>query len=245
MVISLLSAFLSSLIVTWLLIRFESAHCHLSFDSDLLGPQKFHKFPVPRIGGISIAIGIAASILFRLQSNSGSIIEVTLLVCAMLAFAIGLAEDLTKKIGIKTRLTFIATAAGIAAFYLGAQIGRLDIPGIDHLLTLPGIAIIFSIFAITGLANAYNIIDGFNGLASMVGFLTLIGLTYISYEVGDPLMMYLCLVMAVSILGFFFWNFPRGLIFLGDGGAYLIGFWIGTTTIMLVSRHPNISPWFA
>jgi len=46
-------------------------------------------------------------------------------------------------------------------------------------------------------------------------------------------------------LGFFIWNYPRGLIFLGDGGAYLIGFWIASLSILLVSRHTEVSPWFA
>ena len=243
--IGLLVAFFSSFIATLLIIRFQHLHSHMSADSDLSGPQKFHKISVPRIGGISIAAGIFTATLFRLQSNPSSSIETILLVCAIPTFAIGLTEDLTKKVGVKTRLFFTAIAAGMAAIYLGALITRLDIPGIDYLLALPGVALIFTIFAVTGLANAYNIIDGFNGLASMVGIITLMGITYVSYTVGDPLMMYLSLVMAASILGFFLWNYPRGLIFLGDGGAYLIGFWIAIITVMLVARHNNISPWFA
>lgn len=116
--------------------------------------------------------------------------------------------------GVKTRLIFTAIAAAMAALYLGAQITRLDAPGIDYALALPGVALIFTIFAITGLANTYNIIDGFNGLSSMVAIITLMGLTYVGYTVGGPLMMYLSLIMAGSILGFFLWNYPRGLIFL-------------------------------
>ncbi|OZB49070.1 MAG: hypothetical protein B7X60_02305 [Polynucleobacter sp. 39-45-136] len=243
--IGLLAAFFSSFIATLLIIRFQHLHSHISADSDLSGPQKFHKISVPRIGGIGIAIGIFVATLLRLQSHDGVNIEALLVMCAIPTFAIGLTEDLTKKVSVKTRLTFTAVAALLACIYLGAQINRLDIPGIDYLLSIPAIAIIFTVFAITGLANAYNIIDGFNGLSSMVGIITLMGLSYVSYAVGDPLMMYLSLVMAASILGFFLWNYPRGLIFLGDGGAYLIGFWVAVVTVMLVARHDNISPWFA
>jgi len=50
--------------------------------------------------------------------------------------------------------------------------------------------------------------------------------------------------MIGPICGFFVWNYPRGLIFLGDGGAYLIGFWISITGILLVERNPQVSPWF-
>ena len=241
----LLAAFFSSFIATLLIIRFEHLHSRFSSDSDLSGPQKFHTASVPRIGGVSIAVGILAATLLRLQTTPTSIFEITLLICAVPVFGIGLTEDLTKKIGVKTRLIFTAIAAAMAANYLGAQITRLDIPGIDYVLTIPGVAIIFTVFAVTGLANAYNIIDGFNGLSSMVGIITLMGLAYVSFVVGDPLLMYLSLMMAGAILGFFVWNYPRGLIFLGDGGAYLIGFWVAIISVLLVARHPNVSPWFA
>jgi len=70
-------------------------------------------------------------------------------------------------------------------------------------------------------------------------------LAYVSFIVGDLSLLYLCLVMTAAILGFFVWNYPRGLIFLGDGGAYLIGFWVAIISILLVARHNNISAWFA
>lgn len=243
--IGLLVSSFTSFIVTLLIIRYQSFHISLSADADITGVQKFHTIPVPRIGGIGIATGLFAAILFRLQSHTDTSIETTLLLCAIPAFAIGLTEDFTKKVGVKIRLLITAIAATMASIYLDAQIIRLDIFGVDYLLALPGVGLIFTIFAITGLANAYNIIDGFNGLSSMVGVITLMGLTYVSYLLGDPLMMYLSLIMAGAILGFFIWNYPRGLIFLGDGGAYLIGFWIAVISIMLVVRHPLVSPWFA
>ena len=243
--ISLLSAFFASFITTLLIIRFKHMHGKFSGDHDLSGPQKFHTGSVPRIGGISIAVGVLAATLMHLQGNPAPAFEITLLLCAIPTFAIGLTEDLTKIVSVWTRLLFTALAAGLATHYLGAQIYRLDIPGIDYLLSIPLVAIVFTVFAITGLSNAYNIIDGFNGLSSMVGIITLLGLAYVSFIVGDTLITYLSLMMASSIIGFFIWNYPRGLIFLGDGGAYLIGFWIGLISILLVARHPQISPWFA
>ncbi len=243
--ISLLSAFFASFITTLLIIRFKHLHGKFSGDHDHLGPQKFHIGSVPRIGGISIAIGILAAILASLQANGAASLKVTLLLCAIPTFAIGLTEDLTKKIGVKTRLLFTAFAAGLAVHLLNASIIRLDIWGIDYLLNIPFMAIVFTIFAITGLANAYNIIDGFNGLSSMVGIITLLGLAYVSFLLQDSTMLSLSLIMVGAILGFFIWNYPRGLIFLGDGGAYLIGFWIATLSVLLIARHPTISPWFA
>lgn len=241
----LLASFLSSFVATLLIIRFKHLHEQFSADSDLSGPQKFHTNIVPRIGGISIAIGLFTSILFRFQNNLTPIPEITLLICAIPTFAIGLTEDLTKKISIRLRLIFTAVAAILVVYLIPAQITRLDIPYIDFVLSIPVVGAALTIFAITGLANAYNIIDGFNGLASMVGIITLLAIGYVSFAVADPLMMYLSLIMAAAILGFFIRNYPRGLIFLGDGGAYLIGFWIASLSVMLTFRHQEISPWFA
>jgi UDP-GlcNAc:undecaprenyl-phosphate/decaprenyl-phosphate GlcNAc-1-phosphate transferase len=126
--ISLLSAFFASFITTLLIIRFKNLHETLSSDHDLSGPQKFHTGSVPRIGGISIAVGVLAAILVNLQANPATVFKVTILLCAIPTFAIGLTEDLTKVVSVRTRLLFTALAAGLAAYYLGAKIPRLDIP---------------------------------------------------------------------------------------------------------------------
>jgi UDP-N-acetylmuramyl pentapeptide phosphotransferase/UDP-N-acetylglucosamine-1-phosphate transferase len=169
----------------------------------------------------------------------------TAIACSIPAFAIGLTEDITKKIRVLTRLLMVSIGAFIAIYCLGLGINRLDIPWVDTALSIPFLSILITCFAITGLANAYNIIDGFNGLASMVGIITLMAIAYVAFRVGDVPMVIMALALIGSIAGFFVWNYPRGLIFLGDGGAYLIGFWIGITSILLVNRNPQISPWFA
>ena len=241
----LLAAFLVSFFVTIVIIQTQKWHMHFSADSDLSGPQKFHKTAVPRIGGTAILFGICVAIFLRYQSFDHHPQEVILLMCALPVFLIGVVEDFTKKISVRLRLIFTAIGALLASYFLNVQITRLDIPVLDVALSLSFVAILFSVFAITGLANAYNIIDGFNGLSSMVGMITLMALGYVSHLVNDPLITYLSFSMVAAILGFFIWNYPKGLIFLGDGGAYFIGFWIATLSILIVARHKNISPWFA
>jgi len=243
--LELIVAFLSSFIATLLIIRLKHLHQHFSGDADLIGPQKFHQGVVPRIGGISVAIGLFSSIMIDTLKIGLDSTQFIFMVCAIPTFAIGLTEDLTKKVSVRIRLLFTAISAMCAIYLLNIQITHLDIPFIDLVFTIPFVGIVFTVIAVTGLANAYNIIDGFNGLSSMVGIITLLGITYIAYLFGDVTIIYLSLIMAAAILGFFIWNYPQGLIFLGDGGAYLIGFWIGTLSIMLCYRHPEISPWFA
>jgi UDP-N-acetylmuramyl pentapeptide phosphotransferase/UDP-N-acetylglucosamine-1-phosphate transferase len=99
--------------------------------------------------------------------------------------------------------------------------------------------------AITGLTNAYNIIDGLNGLACLIAMTTLFFLGSIGYELNDLLIVQLCTYIIGGLLGILFWNFPKGLIFIGDGGAYLVGIWIAAITILMINRHSEISPWFA
>jgi UDP-N-acetylmuramyl pentapeptide phosphotransferase/UDP-N-acetylglucosamine-1-phosphate transferase len=121
----------------------------------------------------------------------------------------------------------------------------VQILGIDNLMmAYPFVAVAITCFAVGGVANAFNIIDGYNGLASVVSAMILAGLAYVSYYLGDRLILVAAVGMLGAIGGFLIWNYPRGLIFLGDGGAYFIGFIIGTLSILMLARHPKVSPWF-
>lgn len=242
---SLLTAFFTSFFATILIIRTQKLHGRFSGDLDFDGPQKFHTTVVSRIGGLAIGFAVFISIVLHYKDEVGNIEELFLLTSSLPAFGIGIIEDITKKVSVRTRLAFTAIGASIAIFLLGLQINYLDIPYIDALVAIPAISIALTIFAITGLANAYNIIDGFNGLSSMVGMIALLAIGYMGIQFNDSLLIFLSFAMVAAILGFFIWNYPRGLIFLGDGGAYLIGFWVATLSILVVNRHSEISPWFA
>jgi UDP-N-acetylmuramyl pentapeptide phosphotransferase/UDP-N-acetylglucosamine-1-phosphate transferase len=102
----------------------------------------------------------------------------------------------------------------------------------------------FAVFAIMGLTHAFNIIDGYNGLAGSVAGMIGLALAHISLQVGDRQLAALSLCLVAVTAGFLFWNYPRGLIFAGDGGAYLWGVVIALISILLVQRHPQVSPWF-
>jgi UDP-N-acetylmuramyl pentapeptide phosphotransferase/UDP-N-acetylglucosamine-1-phosphate transferase len=154
-----------------------------------------------------------------------------------------LTEDLTKKIGVLIRLA-ATFASGILAWLLsGISLNRLDILGVDWLLGWPVISIIFTAFAVAGIANAINIVDGFNGLASGLVAISLVALGFVAQSVGDITLMNVCILLFAVVLGFMAMNFPFGKIFMGDGGAYLIGFCLGWVAILLPIRNPSISPW--
>jgi UDP-N-acetylmuramyl pentapeptide phosphotransferase/UDP-N-acetylglucosamine-1-phosphate transferase len=162
----------------------------------------------------------------------------------MPVFLGGLAEDISKKVRARVRLSLALASGAIAYLWLGAAVTHVGIIGLDWVLQFSLVSFIFTIFAIAGAANAINIIDGYNGLASVVSAMILAGLAYVSYYLGDRLILVAAVGMLGAIGGFLIWNYPRGLIFLGDGGAYFIGFIIGTLSILMLARHPNVSPWF-
>ena len=92
------------------------------------------------------------------------------------------------------------------------------------------------------MVNAFNLIDGLNGLASFVGISTAITLSYIAFEINQVDVMRFLFIFSACILGFTVLNFPVGKIFLGDAGAYLIGHLLVWTAIILVNHSSDVSP---
>jgi UDP-N-acetylmuramyl pentapeptide phosphotransferase/UDP-N-acetylglucosamine-1-phosphate transferase len=241
------SCFLVSLLATLLIIRSSMRHGHLSADHDLSGPQKFHTRVVPRIGGLGVMLAMLVGLLVAQIKHAPWIQSlVWLVICSLPAFVAGITEDLTKNVSPRRRLLATAASAALGCWLLDAIVTRTTIPGIDPLIAwLPAAAILLTIFIITGLANAINIIDGFNGLSSMCVLMMLLALSYVGYQVGDLFVFNAALIIAGAVLGFFLWNFPKGLIFLGDGGAYLLGFLVAELSVLLTHRNPEVSPIFA
>ncbi len=238
-------SFLASLIATLLVVRSSSLHSWLSADHDFSGPQKFHTHAVPRIGGVGVIIAMAVAGVFDYFMRAGASPYFWLfLACALPAFLAGIAEDLTKKVAARWRLLATCVSAALAIWLLGGLIVRTDIPGIDQLITMAPFAVALTLLCVTGVANAINIIDGFNGLASMCVMMMLLGIAYVAFQTGDQFVASTALTAAGAVFGFFVWNYPAGMIFLGDGGAYFIGFVLAELSVLLLGRNAVVSPIF-
>lgn len=243
---ALVIAFVLSLAATLLVVRYSHLHEHITADHDTNGVQKFHDSPVPRIGGLGLVMGLLGALGFRyFQNHEVGGFGLLLLATAIPAFGLGFIEDLTKRVGVKVRLMATAASAVLAGYLLTAWLTSLQIFGIDDVMAAyPWVAIGVTCFAVAGVANAFNIIDGYNGLSGMVGVIILGGIAYVAFKLSDYEIMIAALAMMGAILGFLVLNYPRGLIFLGDGGAYLIGFWVAELSVLLTARHPEVSKWF-
>lgn len=242
----LILSFLVSFGVTIIVVRMGDTLFSSGADHQLDGPQKFHARPVPRIGGVSVFIAMVVGVAWigmREDRQSASLAGL-LLLSALPTLMAGLWEDLTKRVSPRRRLAATAASAGLAVWLTGEWITRTHIPGIDTIIALPVAAVALTLLVITGVANAVNIIDGFNGLASMCAMLMFAAIAYVAFQCSDWVVFSVAIAMLGAIFGFFVLNFPAGLIFLGDGGAYFIGFILATLGILLVERNEAVSPIF-
>lgn len=207
------------------------------------GIQKFHTAPTPRIGGVPIVLALLV-VWGRVGAEVQTLLT-PILMAGLPAFLFGVAEDITKRVGVLHRL--LATmASGVLAWWLtGYSLMRLDVPGLDLLLQWLPLSVLFTAFAVGGVANSINIIDGFNGLASLSTTLAFLGLAGVAHAVGDSSLAVVCLMLAAAVFGFFCVNWPFGKLFLGDGGSYFIGFALAWVAVLLVQRNSGVTAFAA
>jgi UDP-N-acetylmuramyl pentapeptide phosphotransferase/UDP-N-acetylglucosamine-1-phosphate transferase len=247
---NLLMALAVSFAVCLLNLATKRWHGRYSMDSDLRGIQKVHRNPVPRTGGIALFAGV---LVVALEGEFGAdamfageparIAMLKLLVAALPAFLSGIVEDLTKAVAPRTRLYSILASACLAAWLLGAPLPRLDVWGLDTLLTVLPVSIVVTAIAVAGVTNSINIIDGFNGVAGMAVLIIVAGMGFIAWQAGDMLIVQLAAATIGTTIGFLLLNYPAGRLFMGDSGAYFLGFMAAEIAVLTVVRNPGINAW--
>jgi len=239
---SAIAAFSASLLCALLLVLSKGWHGSFTMDEST-GIQRAHEHPTPRVGGIALVLGVLAGWAVA-EPNSKAILG-PLLLAGTPAFVFGLAEDVTKRVSVMSRLLATMLSGVVGWFITGFSVTSLQLPGLDWLLTFTGFSVMFTAFAVGGVANAVNIVDGFNGLAS--GFITLAmtGLALIALSVNDTSLAIACMSVGVATLGFFVVNWPWGKLFLGDGGSYFGGFSLAWAAVLLTERNDNVTPFAA
>lgn len=245
-----LLAFLLSLVLTlWVRRAFLRSCTVYSPDA----PQRFHLGHVPRVGGLGLLAGwsvaLAALPILQWAGMAGNIsLDSRLsnwLLMLLPAFSGGVLEDLTQRLAVRWRLVLTVSSGFLAWWLLGVTVPSLGFDWIDGFWSQwPLLGIALAILAVTGLPHAFNIIDGYNGLAGAVALVVCLALVHVALQVGDRELAAMAIALAAATAGFLVWNYPRGLIFAGDAGAYVWGLLIATLSLLLVQRHPIVSPWF-
>jgi UDP-N-acetylmuramyl pentapeptide phosphotransferase/UDP-N-acetylglucosamine-1-phosphate transferase len=223
-------------------------HGVLSLDG-AAGIQKLHVHPTPRVGGLPMVLALLVAGLWVPLPEAISHDTRTLLLgfglASLPAFAFGLAEDLTKRVGVLPRLLATMASGVLAWFITGHSLTGVDVWGVDWALQFTVVSVLFTAFAVGGVANAINIIDGLNGLASSMVLWAFLGLAGVAATVGDTALAQVCLLLAACVLGFFAVNWPLGKLFLGDGGSYFLGFALAWACVLLIERNTGVSAFAA
>ncbi|HLS51333.1 MAG TPA: glycosyltransferase [Burkholderiaceae bacterium] len=228
-----------------LIVLSERWHGKVTGDTDFNKPQAAHSRATPRVGGLAVVAGSLAGLLVLGPSNMTlAWLWPVLFIAAMPVFLAGLLEDVTKEVGALKRLLAAFASAAIAWWLLGG-ITRVGLPGVDYLLALWPISLLFTVVAVGGCTHALNLIDGMNGLAGMVAMLMALSIGLVALQVQDIPIFLIAIALASATLGFLVWNFPFGRVFLGDGGAYFLGFMLAELAVQLVMRNPAVSPVYA
>ena len=215
---------------------------HGSFSTGALGSvQNSHTEPTPRIGGLSIYCSVILGLLLLPGESQHLLLPIAL--AGTPAFAFGLLEDCTRRVNPAARLFATLGSAVLGWFITGVAITDVNIPWLDTLLLWTPIAVAFTAFSVSGVANAFNIIDGFNGLASGTALIIITAMSLLGLQLGDAQLGDVCLILAAATLGFLLVNWPLGKLFLGDGGAYFVGFGVAWVAVLLLHRHPQVSAW--
>jgi UDP-GlcNAc:undecaprenyl-phosphate GlcNAc-1-phosphate transferase len=193
------------------------------------GGRKIHKRPMVRLGGVSIFAGTLVALLVVWWTGGfGSLppdkeYEVWGVTLGGLAFfLIGLADDLFTLPAL-SRLVVQLIVAGMA-WQAGVQISFLTVPFLGLVQLQDWVSLTITVIWLVGMANAINMIDGLDGLAAGVSGIAAIVMMVVCLFMKQPAAALIAAALAGGALGFLRYNFNPAQIFMGDGGAYFMGF---------------------
>lgn len=207
-----------------------------------LGVQKFHISITSRLGGIALFIGFVSSLLLIPSSTNSTTLFIKFLISSIPIFVAGTLEDITHKISPSIRMILALFSSTLAYLFLEVKVIRTDVWVVDLLLQWGIFVYFITVIVIAGFTHAINIIDGFNGLASGQSILILGFLSILNYSTHQFDLLIISITLMSACFGFFLWNWPYGKIFLGDGGAYFLGFCTVCLGVLLTSRCSEVSP---
>ena len=195
---------------------------------DRPSPRKVNKRPnIPLLGGVAVAFGCAIGLVASGMLGEASAEDLHRLfgffLGGVMLLGLGAWDD---RFGLEARvkLAFQIAAAGIA-FAFGFRLDFLTEPISQMTFELPvWLAFLATVLWIVAVTNAMNLMDGLDGLATGLGAIIATTLTIICWDSGQPLGVMLGVALVGAQLGFLLFNFPPASIFLGDAGAYFIGY---------------------
>ncbi|HPY14116.1 MAG TPA: MraY family glycosyltransferase [bacterium] len=237
---SFIVSFLFVLVTTPFLIKIGIKHGFV----DKVDQRKIHQGVIPRIGGIGIAMGTLFPLFllyfynnFVSQTLFGSIENVVVIIFGGLSISIlGLFDDIK---GLPAKFKFLfQIALAVIAIYCGFSINAMSTPW--GVVQLGWVGHFITVLWIVGIINAFNLIDGMDGLSSGVSFFACITIMSLSIVNGYMFVALVSAALAGAVVGFLVYNFNPAKIFMGDAGSMFIGYVLAVLSLKNQSKGHTI-----
>jgi UDP-GlcNAc:undecaprenyl-phosphate GlcNAc-1-phosphate transferase len=224
----------SSLFLTPVVRRLAQRRGWLDVPAD---DRRVHASPIPRVGGVALFASFACALAsLPLVDNlvTHVIVEhwqaaVAVLSSSTLIFLYGVFDDLK---GAEARWKFVAQGlAGVLLYSLGGRIDAVTVPFVGSFDLPPVLNFIFTIVWVVGVSNAFNLIDGLDGLAAGAALFASLVMLSVALVNGNPLVAVMTLALAGALIGFLRYNFNPASIFLGDSGSLFVGFLLAALSV--------------
>lgn len=209
--------------------------------NDLRAVQACHVRPTSRLGGVAVGMGLCGALL--LMPIGPDRVLVTVILCALPVFVAGLAEDAGWRVAPIGRLAAAICSSLLAILVFGIVIPRMGMGPLDAIVAHPFPALLVTALVLTGVTQAFNLVDGLHGLCGFASLITAGALAMIAIRTGQTEAVQGLWVLMGAVGGYLVLNYPRGLLFLGDAGAYVLGFVLACIAITMLQQVPDLSPW--
>jgi UDP-GlcNAc:undecaprenyl-phosphate GlcNAc-1-phosphate transferase len=232
------STLLISMFITLTLIPVTSRVASALHGMDIPDERKVHPYPMPKSGGIPMAIGVIVPIL--LWARGDEFVR-AVLIGAGIVVIFGLIDDFK---GIRYEVKFAGqiAAALIVILYGGVQIRSLGMLLPEDMLLPDWFSIPLTLLVIVGVTNAINLADGLDGLAGGICLLSFACIGYLAYRGGNMTLVLLSVATTGVIFGFLRFNTYPATLFMGDAGSQFLGFLAGTLSLSLTQGNTPLSP---
>lgn len=233
-VLSIAIIALAGAATSWSLVHLILRYCRRN--SEAVRAGEFHHEStgeiVPRFGGLALAATfVVAGLVYGLLEGWTVLLRkdsITVLTASLAMFAVGFFDDI-KPLGARKKL-LLQIIIALGAYGFGLQVNTLKNPFSGQVLDLHTFGLVLTVIWLVAMTNLINLVDGIDGLAGGVSLMLMCLLAYVSLT-GAPLQFVIATAMAGGLLAFLRFNFPPARIYMGDGGAYFLGFLIGAMTI--------------
>ncbi|MDY6988805.1 MAG: MraY family glycosyltransferase [Thermodesulfobacteriota bacterium] len=233
-----LSTLLFSMFITLSLIPLFTKLAVRVHAMDVPNHRKVHPYPVPKSGGLAMALGAVVPVLLTAH---GDPFLTAVVVGAGIVVLFGLIDDF-RSLGYKAKFTGQIAGALVVVFYGGVKITSLGMLLPEGAVLPDWVAVPFTLLVIVGVSNAINLADGLDGLAGGICLLSFICIGYLAYMGEHVSIALLSVAMAGAIFAFLRYNTHPATLFMGDAGSQLMGFLAVTLCLGLTQDQGPLSP---